>query len=141
MYRCVKVYGVKFEINNENAGYDIKSIEKIIVPANGRVLAKCDVKTSFPQNMVAMVCPRSGLALKEGITVLNSPGIIDASYRGFYGVILHNTTNKDYQIEIDNKIAQIVFIPVIHPNFVYVDSTDQLDDSSRKDAGFGSTGK
>lgn len=141
MSHTVKIFGTKFEENKENAGYDLKATVKTVVPARSRVLVKTGVKTSFSNDVQVEIRPRSGLALKEGITVLNTPGTIDSGYRGEYGVILFNTTDKDYEVNVGDKIAQAVFMPVIHPIFVYVDSPEKLDDSQRKDGAFGSTGR
>ncbi|MEM7571066.1 MAG: dUTP diphosphatase, partial [Pseudomonadota bacterium] len=85
----------------------------------------------------AQVRPRSGLALKQGITVLNSPGTIDADYRGEVGVILLNTGTQDVDIIHGMRIAQLVIAPVVQ---AHVDVVDALPTSSRGAGGFGSTG-
>ena len=87
--------------------------------------------------MVALILPRSGMALKHGITVLNSPGTIDSNYRGEIGVILINTSHENYWIKRGDRIAQIVFQEVAHAEFEIVEA---LTETERGEAGFGSTG-
>lgn len=141
MCYTVKVFGDKFETNKENAGYDLRAAEDAVVPARGRIKIDVNLRTSFSENLVAMVCSRSGLALNFGVHVIQDPGIIDSSYRGIYGVILANDSDKDYPVYKGNKIAQLLFVPIIHPNFVYTDSVEELGDSDRSEKGFGASGK
>jgi dUTP pyrophosphatase len=86
---------------------------------------------------VGLVHPRSGLALKHGITVLNTPGTIDSGYRGEVGVILYNSTDSDFEVQIGDRIAQLVIQKYETGVFNIVES---LDETSRGDGGFGSTG-
>ena len=86
----------------------------------------------------AQVRPRSGLAAKHGLTVLNSPGTVDADYRGEIGVILVNLSNTDFKIENGERIAQLVIAK--HERAVWLE-VDQLNETSRGEGGFGSTGK
>ena len=90
------------------------------------------------KNFEAQVRPRSGLALKKGITVLNTPGTIDSDYRGEVGVILINLSAEIFTIEPNDRIAQLVFCPVIQVTLI---ETDALESSDRGTGGFGSTGK
>ena len=83
------------------------------------------------------MCPRSGLAVKKGITVLNSPGVVDAGYRGDVGVILFNSGEDPFVVQRGDRIAQLVVLPVLHPSLEFVES---LDDTERGEGGFGSTG-
>lgn len=91
----------------------------------------------LPQGYECQVRPRSGLALKKGITVLNSPGTIDADYRGEVGVILINLSNEDFLIEDGERIAQLVFAKYKQAKFKLVDILSETD---RGEGGFGSTG-
>ena len=95
-----------------SAGLDIRANvgESIVLKPLGRVLVKTGLFLEIPEGYEAQVRPRSGLALKKGITVLNSPGTIDADYRGEVGVILINLSNEDFTIEDGERIAQVVFL-------------------------------
>ena len=91
----------------------------------------------IPRGYEAQVRPRSGLALKKGITVLNSPGTIDSDYRGEIGVILINHSTVDYEVKSGERIAQLVFSK--HEN-IHWENVNHIDSSSRGEGGFGSTG-
>ena len=120
-----------------DAGMDLRSVESLVVPAGERRLVRTGLAMALPMGYEAQVRPRSGLALKHGITVLNSPGTIDAGYRGEVGVILLNTGKEDFQIGVGDKIAQFVIAPVTIAGICEV---GELDDSERGSGGFGSTG-
>lgn len=120
-----------------DAGADLVANEPAIVPAGSRALVKTGIKIAIPAGYVGLVHPRSGLALKSGITVLNTPGTIDAGYRGEVGVILFNTTAEDFQVLVGDRIAQLVIQQVSIASFEVVES---LDETSRGVGGFGSTG-
>lgn len=120
-----------------DAGADIFAVEPIIVPANGRALVKTGIAIELEHNSEAQVRGRSGLALKNGITVLNSPGTIDEQYRGEVGVILFNTTDEPFEVNKYDRIAQLVVKPVTQAHIIEV---DELTETSRGENGFGSTG-
>lgn len=120
----------------QSAGADIRSNEDIIIPAHNRKLVHTGRFVSIPSGYEIQVRPRSGLALKKGITVLNTPGTIDADYRGEIGVILFNTTDDDFVVKSGDRIAQIVLNKVEQINWIEV---DELDKTERGDGGFGST--
>lgn len=120
-----------------DAGADLRTTSTLVMHPRQRVLAKTGVKLALPENVVALVHPRSGLALKHGITVLNTPGTIDSNYRGEIGVILYNASDDLEIIEAGERIAQLVFQEVLTVEFEQVES---LDDTDRGDGGFGSTG-
>jgi len=109
----------------------------IILPPGGRALIPAGFAIALPAGYEAQVRPRSGLALKQGITVLNSPGTIDCDYRGEVGVILLNTGNAAFTIARGDRIAQMVIAPVVQAQFLEV---ADLPDSERGAGGFGSTG-
>jgi dUTP pyrophosphatase len=121
-----------------DAGADLLSSEALVLRAGHRALVGTGVSIALPEGHAAFVVPRSGLAAKHGITVVNSPGTVDAGYRGEIKVTLLNTDlESDHQIEVGDKIAQLVVVPVVRAVFVPV---DELPESSRGTGGFGSTG-
>ena len=120
-----------------DAGMDIRSVADMTVPARGRALVPTGLVVLLPPLYEAQVRPRSGLALKHGVTVLNSPGTIDAGYRGEVGVILVNLGQQPFRIEKGMKIAQVVVSRVEQAEIVDVQETDETD---RGSGGFGSTG-
>jgi len=124
--------------NPGDAGADLKSTEDTVIPARGRALVKTGVRIALPNGFVALVHPRSGLAAKNGITVLNTPGTVDAGYRGELMVTLYNTTEQDFTVNRGDRIAQLVIQQVEHANFIAV---SELPDSARGTGGFGSSGK
>lgn len=121
-----------------DAGADLRSFDELVLKAGERGLVKTGVKIAMPNGYVGLIHPRSGLAVKHGITVLNAPGTIDAGYRGEIMVPLLNTSHEDFQISKGDRIAQLVFQQVEIARFIAVDT---LPDSARGDTGFGSSGK
>lgn len=120
-----------------DAGMDLFSIEDKIVKSGETTLIHTGIKIELPQNTEAQIRPRSGLALKNSITVLNTPGTIDEGYRGEIGVILINHGKQDFKVEKHMKIAQMVVKPILRVNVIEV---DELSNSERAEGGFGSTG-
>ena len=122
-----------------SAGVDLRAnlTETITLKSLERTLVKTGVFLEIPEGYEAQVRPRSGLALKKGVTVLNSPGTIDADYRGEVGVILINLSNEDFVIENGERIAQLVFAKVEQAQWLEVKT---LSDTTRGEGGFGSTG-
>ena len=120
-----------------DAGMDVRSIEELTLEPGARPLAHTGLVFQLPPDAEAQVRPRSGLALKHGVTVLNSPGTIDAGYRGEVGVILVNLGQQPFRIEKGMKIAQVVVSRVEQAEIVDVQETDETD---RGSGGFGSTG-
>ena len=121
-----------------DAGADLRSRIDAVVPANGRILVPTGVSIALPAGFVGLVHPRSGLAHKQGITVLNAPGTVDSGYRGEISVNLFNTSDVDFEIARGDRIAQLVIQKYEEANFVKV---ERLPDSERGQAGHGSTGK
>src|SRR5471030_251354 len=99
-----------------DAGLDLYAVEELILNSGERGLVHTGIQIELPQNTEAQIRPRSGLALKNGITTLNSPGTIDEGYRGEIGVILINHSNKVFKVEPGMKIAQKVIKPVFKVN-------------------------
>ena len=123
--------------HSEDAGLDLFAIEeKEILPGETQLI-NTGIAIALPIGTEAQIRPRSGLALKHSVTVLNSPGTIDAGYRGEIGIILINHGKKSFQIVPGMKIAQMVVASIIQAKITVV---EKLDSTSRNNKGFGSTG-
>lgn len=122
-----------------SAGTDLRAniTESIVLKPLGRTIVKTGLFIELPIGFEAQVRPRSGLAAKKGITVLNSPGTVDADYRGEIGVILVNLSNEDFTIENGERVAQLVIAKHERAEWVEV---NELSETSRGEGGFGSTG-
>ena len=123
-----------------SAGMDLRAniSEAVILKPLARAIIKTGLFIELPVGVEAQVRPRSGLAAKHGLTVLNSPGTVDADYRGEIGVILVNLSNTDFKIENGERIAQLVIGKHERADWIEV---NQLNETSRGEGGFGSTGK
>ena len=123
-----------------SAGLDLRAFipETITLLPLERKLIKTGLFLEIPEGYEAQVRPRSGLALKNGITVLNSPGTIDADYRGEVGVILVNISQDNFEINSGDRIAQMVFAKVKQAKWIVA---EELSETERGEGGFGSTGK
>ena len=121
-----------------DAGADLVASESVLLEPGERALVGTGVRIALPEGYAAFVVPRSGLAAKHGITIVNAPGTIDAGYRGEIKVALLNTDAREaYQITAGDRIAQLILMPVPRARFIPV---DELPDSVRGAGGFGSTG-
>lgn len=123
--------------HRNDSGVDLVSIETVEIPPGESRLIKTGIIIELPPDTEAQIRPRSGLALKHQITVLNTPGTIDEGYRGEIGVILINHGIQPFSVTQGMRIAQMVIAPVIRVEIIEV---DQLSDSDRAEQGFGSTG-
>jgi dUTP pyrophosphatase len=123
--------------NPGDAGYDLRSASDATVAARSRTTVNTGVSIALPQGYVALVHPRSGLAAKHGITVLNAPGTVDAGYRGEMLITLVNHSDEDFHIARGDRVAQVLFQKFESATFVQV---SELPGSQRGTAGFGSTG-
>lgn len=121
----------------ESAGADLFASESGLVEKGRIKLVKTGVSFSIPEGYEAQIRPRSGLALKRGVTVLNTPGTIDSDYRGEVGIILVNFGDEDFIFNKGDRIAQVVFAKVYRAEFLV---SDQLDTTERGSGGFGHTG-
>ena len=123
-----------------DAGADLLAAEDVVLaPGGGRALVATGLAVAIPEGYAGFVQPRSGLALRHGVTCLNTPGLIDSGYRGELKVLLVNTDPTEaFEVTRGERIAQLVVQRVEHVRFVEV---DQLPDSERGAGGFGSTGR
>ena len=121
-----------------DAGADLVASESVTLAPGERALVGTGVRIALPEGYAAFVVPRSGLAAKHGITIVNAPGTVDAGYRGEIKVALLNTDAREsYRVSAGDRIAQLVVMPVTRARFIPV---DDLPDSVRGVGGFGSTG-
>ena len=123
-----------------SSGMDLMAfIDKPIkIPANSSALIPTGISLAIPNDVEIQIRPRSGLAAKSSIGVLNSPGTIDSDYRGELKIILFNHGNKEFIIKNNDRVAQIILMPVLKMDF---EEVDELPESIRGSGGFGSTGK
>lgn len=121
----------------DDAGADLSSIEELTLAPGERRMVHTGLAIAFPAGYVCEVVPRSGLAAKHGITIVNAPGIVDSGYRGELMVILLNTGDEPFEIKKGDRIAQMLFKKVELADFTAV---DELPVSERGEGGFGSTG-
>ena len=123
---------------NGDAGVDLRSVERIVLEPQERAMVATGLAIALPEGYAGFVLPRSGLAAKHGISIVNAPGLIDSNYRGELKVILLNTDpDKSFTIEIGDRIAQLIVMPVPTINFEQV---EELTESQRGESGFGSSG-
>jgi len=120
-----------------DAGVDLYSTEDYTLKPGERTLVSTGIKIAVPQGYEAQVRPKSGLALNHGISICNTPGTIDAGYRGEVGVIAINHSNEEFKIEKGKKVAQMIFNKVEQAEF---EEVDELESTTRGEGGFGSTG-
>jgi dUTP pyrophosphatase len=127
------------QAHHDDAGHDLHATEAVQLAPGERAAVGCGFAMALPEGMAALVVPRSGLALKEGLGVLNGPGLIDAGYRGELKVIVVNhDPAATREIAVGDRIAQLVLVQLPAVRFAEVDA---LPDSIRGEGGFGSTGK
>jgi len=119
------------------AGVDLMASHSGVIPPGEYQMVKTGISIELPEGYEAQVRPRSGLALKQGVTVLNSPGTIDADYRGEIGVILINHSKTEFKYSKLDRIAQMVIAPVVQADFCLA---DELGETDRGEGGFGHTG-
>ena len=123
-----------------DSGFDLYSTIEINLPPFGRALIPTGLKLSIPDEYEIQVRPKSGLALNQGLTVLNTPGTVDSGYVGEIKVIMFNTNNETVTISKGMKVAQAVLCPVVNGKYVSLDFVEKVGDKDRGDNGFGSTG-
>lgn len=125
--------------HDDDAGADLRAAESATIAPGHRALIGTGVSIALPEGYAAFVVPRSGLAAKHGITVVNSPGTVDAGYRGEIKITLLNTDlDAPFEVAVGDRIAQLIIMPVTRAVFVPVEQLPQ--DTVRGGNGFGSTG-
>jgi len=121
-----------------DAGADLHSAEALVLAPGDRALVSTGVSIALPDGYAAFVVPRSGLAANHGITIVNSPGTVDAGYRGEIKVSLLNTSRTAaFSVAVGDRIAQLIVMPIVRATFIPV---EKLPGSDRGEGGFGSTG-
>jgi len=149
--KAIKTKTLQVELLNDDAkfpeyaypsdsGFDLFSTEDVILQPFGRALVPTGIKLSIPEEFEIQVRPKSGLAINQGLTVLNTPGTVDSGYNGEIKVIIFNTNNITVSISKGTKIAQAVLCPVVNGKYVNLIQVDKVEDGDRGDNGFGSTG-
>ena len=123
-----------------DSGFDLYSVEETNIPAFGRALVPTGICVEIDEHLEIQVRPKSGLAINQGLTVLNTPGTVDSGYNGEIKVIVFNTNNGMVTIKKGMKIAQAVLCPVMNGKYVIIDEVDELGLKDRGSNGFGSTG-
>ena len=123
-----------------DSGFDLHSTQDLTIGPFGRILVPTGIKVSFQEGYEIQVRPKSGLAIKQGLTVLNTPGTVDQGYTGEIQVIVFNTNNYTVMIPKGMKVGQAVLCPVINGKYVRFEKVDTLGKKDRGDNGFGSTG-
>ncbi|MBS3137838.1 dUTP diphosphatase [Candidatus Woesearchaeota archaeon] len=121
-----------------DAGMDIYAAENYMLQSGEHKLISAGIKLAIPYGYEVQVRPRSGLAAKHGISIVNTPGTIDCMYRGLVGVILINHGKNPYEVKRGERIAQLVFNKIA---YAAVEEVAELDETARGESGFGSTGK
>ena len=123
-----------------DSGFDLCSTEEVKLLAFGRALVPTGLKVSFDEGFEIQVRPKSGLAINQGITVLNTPGTVDSGYNGEIKVIVFNTNNSEFTITKGMKVGQAVLCPVMNGRYVILQEVSKIGEKDRGDNGFGSTG-
>lgn len=124
-----------------SAGYDLSSIQEGHIRPGEWSSIRTGIAMEIPPGCVGLVCPRSGIAVKHGVTILNTPGIIDSDYRGEIRVPMVNHSTETFFYKIGDRIAQLVVCPTTPLQLVFLDTDEELSDSDRGAGGFGSTGR
>ena len=149
--KAIKTKTLQVELLNDDAkfpeyaypsdsGFDLYSTDEIILPPFGRALVPTGIKLSIPEEYEIQVRPKSGLAINQGLTVLNTPGTVDSGYNGEIKVIIFNTNNISVTIPKGMKVAQAVLCPVVNGKYVDLIQVDKVNGGDRQNNGFGSTG-
>ena len=126
----------------DDSGMDLRAnlTNSLIIKPSERVLVPTGIHFELPESMEIQVRPRSGLAIKNGVTVLNTPGTVDRGYNGEIKVILINLGKESFKVNHSDRVAQAVISPVVSGRWAKIIKVDSLGDSDRGDGGFGSTG-
>ena len=139
-YRTNKEARLPVRVSEYSAGMDLSASERVTIQAKGWGMVKTGFKMELPPRTEAQVRSRSGLALKKGVFVLNSPGTVDEDYRGEIGVILANLSEEDFVVNVGDRIAQLVIADISQYKISEVSSENQFSPTERGAQGFGSSG-
>jgi len=121
-----------------DAAYDLFAAEAVTLPPLARAVVGTGIALGLPSHLAALTLPRSGLAARHGISIVNAPGLIDPGYRGEVRIILHNTDHqREFHVSTGDRIAQLLFMPLTAVSLV---EQEDLDDTQRGRRGFGSSG-
>lgn len=121
-----------------DAGIDLRSAEELVLQPGSRATVRCGFAVAIPDGFAGLVIPRSGLASRHGVTVLNAPGLVDSGYRGEVKVVLHNTdASEPFEVGMGDRIAQLAIVETPHVTLV---PREALDETVRGAGGFGSSG-
>ncbi len=124
--------------HDSDAGLDLYAVESARISPGGRESVGTGLAVAIPDGLAGLVLPRSGLALKHGISLVNAPGLIDPGYRGELRVLLHNTDlTSEFKLAAGDRVAQLILVPIAHASPL---ESDSLDSTARGAEGFGSTG-
>ena len=124
--------------HDSDAGLDLYAVESARISPGGRASVGTGLAVAIPDGLAGLVLPRSGLALKHGISLVNAPGLIDPGYRGELRVLLHNTDlTSEFELAAGDRVAQLILVPIAHASPL---ESDSLDSTARGSGGFGSTG-
>jgi dUTP pyrophosphatase len=122
-----------------DAAYDLYAAEALVIEPQGRAVVGTGIVLGLPPGLAALTLPRSGLAARHGISLVNAPGLIDPGYRGEVRLILHNTDREEpFAVAVGDRIAQLLFLPLTE---VELTAADSLDETERGPQGFGSSGR
>jgi dUTP pyrophosphatase len=125
---------------NTDSGFDLYSVDEYTIPPLGRSLISTGIIIDVPENHEIQIRSKSGLAINQGLFVLNSPGTVDQGYTGEIKVILFNTNNEEFRITKGMKVAQAVLCPVVCGKWIDIVKVSDVENKDRKNNGFGSTG-
>jgi dUTP pyrophosphatase len=138
--RLVPNAGTPERAHPGDAGYDLRSVEEAELPPGGRTLVRTGISVAIPEGYAGLVLPRSGLAVRHGISLVNTPGLIDSGYRGEIQIpLINHDMRETFRIEEGARIAQLVLVRVAAPLFSEVEFLEAATDS-RGEGGFGSSG-
>jgi len=138
--RLVPEAGMPERAHAGDAGYDLRSVEKVDLAPGGRALVRTGISVAIPDGYAGLVLPRSGLAVRHGISLVNTPGLIDSGYRGEIQVPLINHDREEiFRVEEGTRIAQLVLVRAASAVFAEVESLESSSDA-RGEGGFGSSG-
>ena len=142
IYRINKTLPLPRYMTEHSSGMDLfASIDTdVIIQPGGYALIPTGIKIEIPTGYEAQIRPRSGLAYKYGVTILNSPGTVDSDYRGEIKVIMINHGREPFKVKKQMRIAQLVITRVVHAEIEEVEMTEELNESNRSEGGFGHTG-